>query len=29
MSTARAQTLYLISVIAVGGSIVLALWRGC
>lgn len=29
MSNAKAQTLYLISVTAVGGSIVLALWRGC
>lgn len=29
MSTAKAQALYIIAVTAVGGSIVVALWRGC
>lgn len=28
MSTAKAQALYVIAVTAVGGSIVVALWRG-
>lgn len=29
MSTAKAQALYVITVVALGGSIVVALWRGC
>lgn len=29
MNTAKAQALYVIAVVAVGGSIVAALWRGC
>lgn len=29
MSNATAQALYVITVLALGGSIVAALWRGC